>query len=277
MFELSASGKTIPLKQFEFPGGELGIQILDDPCFESFVTIKATMTKPQDVFALALLADAARRMYKPRFFELVMNYVPYARQDRVCNSGESLSIKVFADFINSLEFDRVVVSDVHSDVTLALLDNVVHNDQAKILSAFCGIARDYRILIAPDAGAEKKIYSGARALGVELTFTASKVRDLQTGKILRTEFPDVELHGSNVLIVDDICDGGMTFIKLAEVLQFKGAEHIALFVTHGIFSKGLDVLKDAGIDEVFTTNSICGIVRDSYLTVLDIDKLHLTK
>ena len=45
------------------------------------------------------------------------------------------------------------------------------------------------------------------------------------------------------MIVDDICDGGQTFIELAKALEKQGAHQIFLYVTHGIFSKGLDTLK----------------------------------
>ena len=50
--------------------------------------------------------------------------------------------------------------------------------------------------------------------------------------------------GRNCLIVDDICDGGGTFIPLAKKLKNAGAKTVTLYVTHGIFSKGLDPLKE---------------------------------
>ena len=51
-------------------------------------------------------------------------------------------------------------------------------------------------------------------------------------------FPDL-------IIVDDICDGGTTFIKLAQRIDEKiyGRYRLDLYVTHGIFSRGLDVLR----------------------------------
>jgi ribose-phosphate pyrophosphokinase len=64
-----------------------------------------------------------------------------------------------------------------------------------------------------------------------------------------------DLTGQCAIISDDICDGGYTFIKIAEQLKAKGAERIVLFVTHGIFSKGLEVF-DGLVDEVITTNSL---------------------
>jgi len=54
------------------------------------------------------------------------------------------------------------------------------------------------------------------------------------------------------MIVDDICDGGATFILLAKELYAAGAKEVNLFVTHGIFSKGLIPLYEAGIKRIFT-------------------------
>jgi len=52
------------------------------------------------------------------------------------------------------------------------------------------------------------------------------------------------VEGYNILIVDDICDGGATFNQAAQILKEKGAVNLYLYVTHGIFIKGLDLLQE---------------------------------
>jgi phosphoribosylpyrophosphate synthetase len=47
----------------------------------------------------------------------------------------------------------------------------------------------------------------------------------------------------NFVVIDDICDGGTTFIELAKILP---KAKLYLFTTYGIYSKGMDVLLDAG-------------------------------
>ena len=74
------------------------------------------MTSADDVMTLVMISDALRQMDVKEIL-LTMPYVPYARQDRVCNPGEAFSIKAFSRIINSLEFSSVVVYDPHSDVT----------------------------------------------------------------------------------------------------------------------------------------------------------------
>ena len=72
------------------------------------------------------------------------------------------------------------------------------------------------------------------------------------------------MEGSDILIVDDICDGGRTFIGLAEELKKKNAGDLYLFVTHGIFSQGFSELKKH-FKKIFSTNSFNDFNQDDVL------------
>jgi ribose-phosphate pyrophosphokinase len=93
------------------------------------------------------------------------------------------------------------------------------------------------------------------SLNLDQIVFCEKQRDPSTGKIYQTNVLSGDLTGRCAVITDDICDGGYTFIKIAEQLRAKNVERIVLFVTHGIFSKGLGVF-DGLIDQVITTNSL---------------------
>jgi ribose-phosphate pyrophosphokinase len=121
--------------------------------------------------------------------------------------------------------------------------------------------------VCPDKGARSRCENMATALGDRPLVYCEKVRDPATGKILGTDVHAQTLEGKTAVITDDICDGGMTFIKIAEQLKAKRADKVVLFVTHGIFSKGLDVF-DTLIDHVFTTNSFPQ-VTDPRLTCIN--------
>jgi len=183
-----------------------------------------------------------------------MPYIPYARQDRVCNEGESLSIVVFAQLINSCGFSEVRVVDPHSDVAPALLKNATITESCGLLKK--DLSSYY--VVAPDAGAYKKAYKWAQkrnALGV---ITANKVRDVKTGRVVSVTV-DKDVAGLNLLVVDDLVDGGATFKELAKCLT--AAHKVDLWVTHGIFSKGIKELTDT-YNHIYTTNSFHGIVPD---------------
>jgi ribose-phosphate pyrophosphokinase len=190
---------------------------------------------------------------------LILPFVPGARQDRLNDSGDYLfTLKSIAALINARRFPEVVVLDPHSEVASGLIDRcrVVH--AADCISPPAG---KYNAVISPDAGAEKRAGAVARKLGVPLLH-AWKTRDVRTGAISGfgvEEFPLALGDSPRVLVVDDICDGGGTFVGLAEACcgMTAGSIDLHLFVTHGIFTKGAEPLK-AHYSHVYCTDSVAG-------------------
>lgn len=233
-------------KTFKFPGGECHVQldvIRSNPL--EVLHIHAELNSSDDIMTLLLAVDAIRRLRKRAKIILHIKYLPYARQDRVCNFGEPLSIKVMADLINSMKLNKVCILDPHSDVTPALINNC---QVTTLAEGFCetkalsSIAlTDDLVLVSPDAGAEKKVRELANAIRKPM-ICASKRRDVETGAITHTEVSG-DILNLPMLIADDICDGGRTFIQLSKKLKEKGARCVFLYVSHGIFSNGLDCLR----------------------------------
>ena len=236
-----------------FPGGEQWVKLPPLPRDIDHVRIEAILTSSADVMTLIMLVDAVRRV-GIRNIRLTMPYVPYARQDRVCNPGESLSIAAFANIINSLEFSSVVVYDPHSDVAPALIDRCLIKPRYSLMTEHDGVRnlllQDDVWLVSPDAGAVKKTYDTVKELGAfKGIIFAEKVRDVTTGNITKTtvsvpcdDTGKSLIDGAHLLVADDICDGGRTFIELAKVLLPYAPASLNLYVTHGIFSAGLEAL-----------------------------------
>jgi ribose-phosphate pyrophosphokinase len=107
-------------KHFEFGSGENHLQILAPS--SNRVEIMFRYSGDQSMIQLLLMTDALRRQGAAEI-DLYIPYFPGARQDRVCNQGEPLSAKVYADLINQQRYRKVFVFDPHSDVVVALLDN----------------------------------------------------------------------------------------------------------------------------------------------------------
>ncbi len=263
MIEIYVGLEQLDYKQFIFPGGEISVRInQDNKLTHPIITIKVHLQSPTEIIELLMVTDAIKRMFPKRRINLLMPYVPYARQDRVSVPGEALSIKVMANLINSQNYENVGIWDPHSDVTTALINNLTVIEQHD-LAYQASLDWDNTILVAPDAGAAKKIYKLADLTGCEV-ITAIKVRDSVTGNITgtRVDANPVALMGSEkrFLIVDDICDGGRTFIELAKVLKTNTNMPIDLYVTHGIFSKGMRVF-DGLIDNIYCANPWFGDKR----------------
>jgi ribose-phosphate pyrophosphokinase len=172
-----------------------------------------------------------------------------------------------------LNFESVTLWDVHSDVALALLNNVTNVEPEYFLgSILSGGKKDKYVLVSPDAGAMKKVAKIAKIFNCPM-ITASKIRNPQNGEITGTEIhiPN-EFIGRKFLIVDDLIDGGRTFIELAKAIRTANngeATSIDLYVTHGIFSKGIDVLHDAGICNIYTANPFPTVdLTNPYLIVV---------
>ena len=268
---------------FVFPGGEVHVKFKDfnlkvahalaqphvasGPHSIGF-RINALVRNSNDLMAVALLKDALetswsnasqRSTWPSPEIHLELPYVPYARQDRAEIQGEPFSLRVFANMLNSLKFDKVIIADPHSTVTPALIHNCLVIPQWTLaFSVLLPEIRDFEgrfHIVAPDAGAQKKAerfhkYAEKQLAGVKSElYVATKHRDPATGEIHNTTLPESfnqdAVQGSDVvLVLDDICDGGRTFLELADAIDRTGVKAEKwLYVTHGIFSKGREVLE----------------------------------
>jgi ribose-phosphate pyrophosphokinase len=252
-------GQEIQFQSFIFAGGEPHIKINPDFDQSKPVTITHRLNSFNDLGLLCLTVDALQLMHV-ELADLYIPYFPAARQDRVMIKGEPLSVKVYADIINTFKFKKVFVFDAHSEVTSAVLNNCeVIPNHVFIQKVIQSIGNDV-LLISPDGGALKKIYKVSEFLsGVEVV-ECSKSRDVKTGKLTGFKVYAEDLKGQDCLIVDDICDGGGTFIGLAEELKNKNAGKLYLAVSHGIFSKGFENL--TCFEKIFTTDSFKNMESD---------------
>nr|WP_294786236.1 ribose-phosphate diphosphokinase [uncultured Flavobacterium sp.] len=242
----------IKFQSFTFSGGEPHIKIAPDFDANKKVTITHRLNSFNDLGLLCVTVDALRRM-DVKIIDLFIPYFPAARQDRVMIPGEPLSVKVYADIINAMQLNKVFVFDAHSEVTPALLNNsTVIPNYTFIKEVLNRIGENVK-LISPDGGALKKIYKVSEFLGGVEVVECSKSRDVKTGRLSGFKVYEDDLNGMDCLIVDDICDGGGTFVGLAEELKKKNAGKLYLAVSHGIFNKGFEVLDC--FDGIFTTNS----------------------
>ena len=242
-------------QSMSFPGGERHIRLPKsvEASSHGCWTITAGIYSPEGVLDLLLLADALKRAVMPGAqIHLVLPYVPYARQDRVALAGEPLSAAVFCQLINTADFASVTVSDPHSDVVPALLNNVrvvpasayVERLRKGALASIPEIA-----VVAPDTGARKRVELVAKDIGAPVVY-ATKTRDPVNGRLSAAAVSS-SVPALPLLVVDDICDGGGTFVALAEALRGVTDQPLYLYVTHGLFTKGLEPLK-AHYQAIFT-------------------------
>ncbi len=248
---------SIGFESFTFHGGEphLKLQLPPASFFTEEEVLIVQRIRRSDDFMLLLLATDALRRAGYRRLSVLLPYFPAARQDRVMVPGEPLSVKVYTQIINAQRYERVLTFDPHSDVVPALLDNVEvisnKNFIKKVLQKFDSQSL---VLVAPDAGAAKKLRKLAARLGNLDLVLCEKQRDVQNGTLTGFQVFSKNLEGRDCLIVDDICDGGATFTGIAKALKAKNAGRVFLAVSHGIFSDGFEKFEGL-LDGIFTTDS----------------------
>jgi ribose-phosphate pyrophosphokinase len=249
----------------KFPDGQQSITITEHIFSKKIerVQILSRMNTFMDV-ELIICSNQALKETGVQNIELFVPYFIGGRSDRKFGYGEANYLKtVICPIINLQNFCKVSIMDPHSDVLEACLNNFhKYSNYMLVKHALTNIdnkndAQERICLVSPDAGAFKKIYHIAKLFKLNNIVTANKVRDLETGNIVRTELPVLDKYeGMSYVIIDDICDGGRTFVELAKVIKENQSNaKIYLIVTHGIFSAGFNDLNKF-FEKIFTTNSI---------------------
>jgi ribose-phosphate pyrophosphokinase len=221
-----------------------GIEEADD------VKVICSLTDSTKVLQLLQTANALDNLFAKKKV-LIIPYLMGARFDRLMQHGDSIDLKVVANLINSCGFEKVYLFDVHSDVATMLINNAVNITNQQMVQQY---QQDNAVLICPDAGAAKKVakYFDWNTNLKDIIY-CSKNRNLATGKLTLEVLEPNECTNRNCVIIDDLCDGGATFLAIAEQIQ---PAHLTLIVTHGIFSKGFTALEQR-FNDIIVSDSYC--------------------
>jgi len=243
-------------EKIKYPDGQISVKLSD---IQFPYTVYERINSYEDLIRIKSIAEVLEFNHiKNRHLRIPCLFGQ--RSDRRFDKLQSFDLKVIADIINSYKFVDVEIFDPHSDVSLALINNSYKKDSFEFVSKVYeseNQAIDETIIVSPDAGAYKKCFEYGSKLGCEVV-SAIKHRDLN-GKISLKFIGDVK--DKNCIIVDDLADGGYTFILLSKELRNLGAKRVVLYVSHGYFSKGFEELGKT-IDRIYCTNSVKDIENE---------------
>jgi len=175
---------------------------------------------------------------------LELPYLPYARQDKTVENESTFALMPFVYLLNSLKFEKVKIFDPHN---FTFTSGAIHNIEIEMPDFISLLVELHAQPVYPDKGAANRY--GADSLSI----VCDKIREPLTGRIEGLSITG-KVEPRTYLIIDDICDGGRTFIEVAKKLYEAGAKEVHLYISHGIFSKGLEPLREAGIKRIFTRN-----------------------
>jgi ribose-phosphate pyrophosphokinase len=234
-----------------FPDGTSQVWKLSVPQ-NSLVQVLWHFESEVEIFHMLQLA------YLVKIGTLYLPYFPYARQDKIADNNTTFAKYPFIHTFTNL-VSEIITLDIHSQI---------YNESSWIKSEkpkhFTEAARNFNphSLFFPDSGALKR-YSNLDGLHIFPKMYGEKVRNQATGEITSYKVYQHKdfLDGERVLIIDDICDGGATFINAAKELKKLGVKDIGLCTSHSIYSKGLQSMRDAGISKFYTTDSFINVLN----------------
>lgn len=263
--EFATLPNNIRYKRSQFPDGQQDIIILDtfiSP--DETVLISSRFNNFKDLELIVCSVKALRNL-GIKTIDLHIPYILGARSDRkFLIGGTSYLRDVVSPILNSLNLNSVICLDAHSDVAEACINNLINvNNHEFVKWAISNQSdkSDY-FFVSPDGGALKKIFKVADYLNnTNEIIVCSKYRDT-SGNLSRTHVPiKIDHFAKDLIIIDDICDGGNTFINIAKEIKKinpKRTGKIILVVTHGIFSAGFENLSQY-FDKIYCTNSVKSI------------------
>lgn len=279
------------VETFSYPAGEIqtrltaaGVQAVQEA---TVITVQLSIRNAEDIIRLWQFKDAVdgvlegkrtRNQKLPRI-ELDLPYLPYSRADRRFVKGDCDGLAVFSRMLNMMHWDRIETFDVHSEVSTKKLPELVNISALETIKGVLmreGHEGGAVTALFPDKGAMDR-YEVPDQIGNNFAIVnvhqvwATKVRNPETGEL--SGF-NVETAGflkdrpnEPVVIIDDICDGGRTFLGIADALDAVGVKNERiLYVSHGIFSAGLDQLMSK-YSRIYTKN-LMGQVEHPNLIVL---------
>lgn len=236
--------KEIGCRVARFPDGESHL-VLDEIDRKEPVEIIAKITSSNDVFVLMQLADILNRQCV-RVARITIPYLMSMRCDRLFSLERPFTLNIVANIINSFNADKVEILEPHSDVALRLIKN------SKAISVSFLEDNDF-VYCLPDAGACSR---NSKSVMKHKPIKCSKVRDVETGRICELNIDDLGDYkeGMDIVVIDDLCDGGGTFVAIAEKLRKLNPGKLILSVTHAVQWDGIYQVSKA-FDKVFITNS----------------------
>lgn len=237
---------------FRFPDGEVQM-ILGEFSRKEVVDIECRITNAEELFVLMQTCDILNR--HGVMFSISIYYLMSMRMDRVMDFSRPYTLKIVVGILDNLGAFSISVFCPHSEMSLDLfkMTPVTLIRPNTLVYYGANHFRSYQMIL-PDTGAVKRYRSNGDV--PNNIIIGEKVRDVDTGKIVSIKIKNPEaLTGEPLLIQDDLCDRGGTFMGLAEAVKEINPEaDINIFVCHMVNPKGIKNLSET-FNHVWFTNS----------------------
>lgn len=259
-------------KIHKFPDGQYQLEILDCLCnVKDKFRVVSRLCNGDDLFILLQLDDIMRR--NGLRYDLYIPYLIGSRCDRLFSYNQSITIDIVINLLRELNCNKIEILDPHSSRSLDSI-NCIYKCNWSIINQL-HIHKENIAL--PDEGSIDRFKSSPSNYFIDdVSFIyCSKIRDQKTNKLsgFRIDRYDTYIKDKPIYLVDDLCDGGGTFLGLAEKLRELNPVSLNLVVTHAIQTDGLSKVSKV-YDKVYITNSFADwdliIPKDENIKVFDV-------
>ena len=227
-------------------------------CRQRDVYIVQPLVPPvqENLMELLFMLDAARGASAAHITAVIPHFA-YARSDKKDAPRISIGARLVADMIAAAGATRVLTMALHAPQVHGFFSVPVDH-----LSAIIELAAHFRrqdlsntVVVSPDLGNAKVASEFARELGVPVA-AGSKQRQSDDTVVIDRIVGDV--HGRDVIVLDDEIATGGSIIELLRVLRNEKVRQISVACTHGLFTgPAIERFKqEPDIAEIVTTNTV---------------------
>lgn len=219
------------------------------------------------IFELLLFDEVMTKL--KHNYKLVIGYMPYSRMDRTNEKNTAFSLKVLTQLLSeqTSALKEIFVLDPHSPETLSKFKEYgmkvqeVDYSLADDVMEFANVNLDETWIVFPDNGAANRYdyYKYPNVIICEKTrnFATGAIESVKA-KITRTKGSITKEMNPNLIVIDDLCSYGGTFVKALEAIETHPTINFNkawLVVTHAekAMEEGKILEK---YDKVFCTDSI---------------------
>ncbi|EOS81841.1 ribose-phosphate diphosphokinase [Dorea sp. 5-2] len=207
---------------------------------------------------------------KAHRLNVVMPFLYEGRQHKR-TKRESLDCALALQELTDMGVDNIFTFDAHdprvqNSIPLHGFDsfNPPYQFMKALLRAEPGLIvdKDHLMIVSPDEGAMHRAIYFSNVTGVNMG-TFYKRRDyskIVKGKnpIVAHEFLGDDVHGKDIIIVDDMISSGESMLDVARQIKERGANRVFVCSTFGLFTEGFDIFDEyynhGYINRVITTN-----------------------
>ncbi len=241
-----------------FADGEIRPWIQEEVRDKTVFVIQS-LSYPMDehVMELSLMGDAIRRS-APRNMIAVIPYMGYARQDKQHRTGEPVSARVIAKFIEVSKFKEVITVDLHNDAIVGFFQIPVSHVSAQdvLTSEVKKLSLARPVVVSPDVGGVKRARNLAYALDVPMVVMEKK-RFLDRHDTSEAFEIIGNVKGMDAVIIDDVISTGGTIAHSALSLKEAGTTSVTVLSSHAVFAgEAVAKLSAAPIDTLIISDTI---------------------